>query len=66
MPETWKETLDAIDAGTATYTVRCPDGVERRIWGTDRGTGAVFVSQWEGDAWMDCSSGQLRVEFDPR
>jgi hypothetical protein len=60
--EHWRVTLDAIDAGV-TYTVRCPDGVERRIWGTDRGIGAVFIAEFEQDAWMDCSSGQLRVEF---
>jgi hypothetical protein len=63
MAETWQETLEHIDAGVL-YTVRCPDGVERRIWGSDRGIGAIFISDYDRDAWMDCSSGVLRVEFD--
>lgn len=46
--------------------VRCPDGIERLIWGYEPTTGDVFVSGWQGDVWLDCSDpNEMRVEFDP-
>jgi len=46
--------------------VRCPDGVERLIWGYNPDTGDAFVQGWRGDVWMDCSDpANVRVEFDP-
>ena len=60
--EPWQTTLAALDAG-ARYEVRCPDGRTRIVWGATRQTGALFVTDWPGDVWMDCSDGTLRAEF---
>jgi len=59
----WQTTIDNLDAGTR-YLVRCPDGIERVLWGANRQTGDLCIAGWPGDAWMDCSSGALHVEFD--
>jgi len=63
MTEPWQTTLARLDAGQR-YSVLCPDGVERLLWGYNSATGDLFVTGWAGDVWMDCSSGQLVATFE--
>jgi hypothetical protein len=62
MTESWQETFRTLDAG-GRYQVQCPDGRPRTLWGYNGATGDLFLAGWQGDAWMDCSDGTLRVAF---
>jgi hypothetical protein len=59
----WREALDLLDNGK-TLSVACPDGVKRNVWGYNGPTGDLFVTDWPGNVFMDCSSGELKAEFE--
>lgn len=63
MSEPYHETFDALNAGIR-YSLRCPDGETRVLWGYNGATGDLFVEGWPGNVWMDCSDGTLRVKFE--
>lgn len=60
---TWQESLKHLDAG-GRFSIVCPDGISRTVWGYNGNTGDLFVAGWSKDVWMDCSDGTLRAEFD--
>jgi hypothetical protein len=58
------DALAHLDAG-GTMVVRCPDGQERTLWGYNKTTGDLFVTDWPGNVWMRRrSDGQLAADFD--
>lgn len=59
----YRQALAKLDNGEH-LSIKCPDGVVRRVWGYNAATGDLFVLGWARNVWMDCSDGTLRAEFE--
>jgi len=59
----YREAMAILDNG-GQFSVMCPDGLRRKLWGYNGTTGDLFVAGWLGDVWMNCSDGTLRAEFE--
>ena len=54
--------LAKLDAGE-TLNVTLPNGETGAIWYINCSTGDVCIVGHKGEAWMDCSDGSFRVDF---